>query len=334
MLLSRHTRRREFITLLGGGAAVNWSLRAHAQRPPLPVIGYLYLGTAQKSDYIVTAFRKGLSEMGFVEGRNVEIEFRWANFYVDQLRVLATELVDRKVAVLVTPASTAAVLAAKAATTTIPIVFSTGSDPIEMGFVTSLSRPGGNVTGVTGMTSGIASKRLDLLWRLVPNVTCFGVLVGNPKRGNIASMIAELQAAVASHGGRLEIVVTSYDLHDLDAAFESLTQKSAGALLVSNEFVAHGTELAIQAARHALPAIYSFREDAEAGGLMSYGPSITDNARKVGIYAGRILKGEKPGDLPVMQPTKFEFLINVKTAKGLGLEVPPTLLELADEVIE
>lgn len=325
-------QRREFIAIVGLIAAA-WPHAACAQQVTMPVIGYLYAGESQSNSYLVAAFRKGLSETGFAEGKNVVIEFRWAENQIGRLPTLAADLVDHKVAVIVTPASSVAMLAAKAATTTIPIVFSTGADPVEGGFVASLNRPGGNVTGVTGMTFRIAQKRLGLLHQLLPNATRFAVLVNNPGRFDNAMMIADLQAAAAAIGRQIEVVTTGENF-DIDMAFTILLRNRPDALLVSPELINYRAQLVTMAARYALPVIYCFREDAEAGGLMSYGPSLTDNARLVGIYTGRILKGEKPSDLPVMQATKFQFIINLRAARALRLDIPAELLVLADEVIE
>jgi putative tryptophan/tyrosine transport system substrate-binding protein len=325
-------RRREFLTLFGGTAAA-WPLAARAQRPVVPVIGYLYAGDPRTSSYLVAGFRKGPSETGFVEGRNVAIEFRWAENQIDRLPTLAAELIDRKVAVIVTPASSAAILAAKAATATIPIVFSTGADPVQAGYVTSLNQPSGNVTGITGMTYQIAPKRLGLLHQMLPSAARFALLVNNPESFDNASAITNLQAAVAVIGRKFDIVTTGGNF-DIDTAFASLVQKRTDAILVSPDLINHRAQLITMAARYVLPAIYCFREDAEAGGLMSYGPSLTDNVRLVGIYAGRILKGEKPAVLPVMQTVKFEFVINLTVARALQLDVPAELLVLADDVLE
>jgi putative tryptophan/tyrosine transport system substrate-binding protein len=268
-----------------------------------------------------------------VEGRNVAIEFRWAENQIDRLPTLAAELIDRKVAVIVTPASSAAILAAKAATATIPIVFSTGADPVQAGYVTSLNQPSGNVTGITGMTYQIAPKRLGLLHQMLPSAARFALLVNNPESFDNASAITNLQAAAAVIGRKFDIVTTDGNF-DIDTAFASLVQKRTDAILVSPDLLNHRAQLITMAARHVLPAIYCFREDAEAGGLMSYGPSLTDNVRLVGIYAGRILKGEKPAVLPVMQTVKFEFVINLTVARALQLNVPAELLVLADDVLE
>ena len=303
-----------------------------AQQLGVPGIGYLYGGDALSSSYLTAAFRKGLSETGFVEGKNVAIEFRFAENQIDRLPMLAAELVDRKVAVIVTLAGGRAILAAKAATEAIPIVFTTGGDPVEDGFVTSLNRPSGNVTGITGMTFKIAPKRLGLLHQLLPDAANFALLVNTPTAPDNAYMIKDLQAAAVAIGRKINIVTT--DGIDIDTVFASLLRNRIDAILVSPDLINYRAQLIATAARQALPAIYCFREDAEAGGLMSYGASLTDNARLAGIYTGRILEGEKPANLPVVQAAKFEFIINLKTARTLRLNVPTELLVFCDEVIE
>jgi ABC-type uncharacterized transport system substrate-binding protein len=327
-------QRRSFLTLLVGAAAA-WPLAAHAQQPAMPVIGYLDSGSPEPIANRVAAFRKGLSEAGYVEGRNVAIEYRWAHNANDRLPELAADLVRRRVDVIATPGSTPAAVAAKAATTTIPIVFFTGADPVQIGLVASLNRPGGNVTGVTNMNVELGAKRLGLLHELIPGAARFAVLV-NPNNSLVAgSMITELQAAARTLGRQIEVQTASTN-REIDTAFASLVQKRAAALLVTPDtlFFNRRVQLATLAARHAVPAIYSVREDAEAGGLMSYGASVTDMFRQVGIYTGHILKGAKPADLPVVQSTKFEFVINLGTARALGIDVPPSLLAIADEAIE
>jgi putative tryptophan/tyrosine transport system substrate-binding protein len=328
-------RRREFNTLLGGAAAVAWPRVAFAQQPAL-VIGYLDPGVPETSAHFVAAFRKGLSEAGYVEGRNVTIEYRWANYESNATarRVeLAADLVRRRVAVIVVTGNATA-LVAKAATTTIPIVFQGGGDPVRDGLVASLNRPGGNVTGVTNISGELAAKRFGLLQELVPAAARFAMLV-NPNTTFANAMIAETQAAAASFGRQVQVFTAKTNV-EIDAAFASVAQMRADALLVTPAvlFENRRVQVATLAVYNRMPALYASRDITEAGGLMSYGAGSEDQYRQVGIYAGRILKGEKPSDLPVMQPTKFEFVINLQTAKTLGITIPPTLLALADSVIE
>jgi putative ABC transport system substrate-binding protein len=327
-------RRREFISLLSGAVAAPallWPLVARAQQP---VIGFLRPGSPEPNAHLVAAFRKGLGETGYVEGRNVAVEYRWAHNFDDRLPELAADLVRLRVAVIATPGSTAAAAAAKSATTTIPIVFSAGGDPVLTGLVASLNRPGGNVTGVSSMSAELGAKRLGLLQELVPRAARFAVLV-NPNNPLAEAFVADVRAAAAAIGWQVEVLTASTS-RDIDAAFAMLVEKRADTLLVGLDplFVSSRVQLATLAARHAVPAIYPFRDDAEAGGLMSYGPSNTDLVRQAGIYTGRILKGEKPADMPILRATKFELVINLKTAKALGLTVPDKLLVAADEVIE
>jgi len=325
-------RRREFITLLGGAAA--WPLPVRAQQPAMPVVGFVYPGTPELSTGIVAAFRNGLGESGFTEGRNVTVEFRFA--YNDNARLpeLMADLVRRKVAVIVTPGSTPAALAAKAATTSIPIVFSVGTDPVEVGLVASISRPGGNVTGIGSLNSELAPKRLGLMIELVPSVDRFAILV-NPTNPNAELIVRDAQAAGSVIGRQVEILAAS-TAREIDSAFASLAQKRVDALVVSPDPLLDNRRLQLVtlAAHHRLPTIYSFRENVEIGGLMSYGSSARDRDRQAGIYVGRILKGETPANLPVMRAVKFEFVFNLQTARALGLDVPATLLAQADEVIE
>jgi putative ABC transport system substrate-binding protein len=275
-----------------------------------------------------------LAEFGYIEGRNVAIEFRFANNDTDRLPDLAADLVRRRVAVIATPASSHSLLTAKAATSTIPIVFSTGSDPVEAGYVASLNRPGGNVTGVTSMNSDVAPKRLGILHKLLPKAARFAVLL-NPFRNLASVMVTELEAGVAAIGRQIEFV-TVRDNREIDHAFSAFAQKQVDGLLISPGSLLDNrrVQLVIQAAIHRLPTIYPFRESVEVGGLMSYGSSAADRDRLVGVYTGRIRKGEKPADLPVMRAVKFEFIINLQTARALGIEVPPSLLAITDEVIE
>jgi putative ABC transport system substrate-binding protein len=326
--------RREFTMLLGSGAAAAvWPLPARAQQAAVPTIGYLYAGPPNRN--VEAAFRKGLSEMGFVDGRNVAIEFRYAEDQNDRLPALAAELARRRVAVIFANGGALAVPAAKAATTTIPIVFNTGADPVQAGLVSSFNRPGGNVTGISSMNTELTAKRLGLLDALLPAAARFAVLVNPTVPGTAASVTARAQATASTLGRQIDVFAASTS-GEIDTAFESMVQKRADALLIGTNafFASRWVQLATLAARHALPAIHFTRQFVEAGGLMSYGSSNTDMSRQGGIYVGRILKGEKPADLPVMQPTRFEFLINLQTAKALGITVPPTLLALADEVIE
>ena len=325
--------RREVITLLGGAAAA-WPVAARAQQGPLPVVGFVYPGTPELSTGIVAAFRKGLGEAGFTEGRNVDVEFRFA--YGDNARLpeLMADLVRRRVAVIVTPSSTPAALAAKAATTSIPVVFSVGTDAVEVGLVASLSRPGGNLTGITTLNAELAAKRLGLMLELLPKAERFAVLV-NPRNPITEPLTRDSQAAGTAIGRQVEIVAAS-SAREIDAAFATLVQKRVDALMVTPDALLDNrrVQLVTLAAHQRLPAIYAVREFVDIGGLMSYGSSAGDRDRLVGVYAGRILKGEAPANLPVMRAAKFEFTFNLQTARALGLDVPATLLAQADEVIE
>ncbi len=324
-------RRREFIAGLGGAAV--WPLAASAQRPTMPVIGYLNPESLQSRSDIIRAFRQGLAETGFVEGQNVLVEYRHAESQYDRLPALATELVRHSVAVIVA-GPTSAALAARAATTRIPVVFEVGGDPVELGLVASLNRPGGNLTGVTTLTLEVTAKRLELLHELVPAATPIALL-SNPARNSADAQVEEAQRAATVLGRRLQILNASSQ-SEIEAAFEALVQHRANALLVSPDplFTDRREQIIAMAARSAIPAMYAWREYAAAGGLISYGTSRLDAYRLVGTYAGRILKGDRPADLPVQQAVKIELVINLKTAKALGLEVPTSILLRADEVIE
>ena len=323
--------RRDFITLLGG-AAVAWPLSARAQQPAMPVIGYL--GSGEATSPTADMFRRGLGETGYVEGRNVAIESRFADGQYGRLPALAADLVGREVAVLVTSGGVHTALAAKAATPTIPILFAHGSDPVKSGLVASLNRPGGNITGITFLTTELESKRLGLLHELVPRATAIAVLV-NPANANVENQSKELKQAAGALGLQLHFVNHSSELV-FEADFAAIVRMRAGALLVAADpfYFNRRIQLVALAARHSIPAIYDFRAYAEAGGLASYGTDLADAYRQLGNYAGRVLKGEKPAELPVIQSTRFEFVINLKVAKALGIEVPPTLSARADEVIE
>jgi putative ABC transport system substrate-binding protein len=325
-------KRRDFMTLLGGAAATAWPLAPRAQQPAMPVVGFLRSTSFTDSAHLVNAFRRGLTEAGFVEGQNVALEYHAAENDSHRLQAIVTDVVRRPVAVIV--AHTPAALVARAATTRVPIVFTTGSDPARDGLVASLNRPGGNVTGVVFFGSVLGAKRLELLRQLVPKAAAIGLMM-NPTGTESDAERRDVQAAAQAMGQQF-VIVDAHRVDDIESAFATFVQRGVGALLVgATPFMASQRERIVAlAARHALPAIYALREFVTAGGLMSYGTSITEAYRQAGIYAGRILKGEKPADLPVMRSTKFELVINLKTAKTLGLDIPPTLLALADEVIE
>jgi putative tryptophan/tyrosine transport system substrate-binding protein len=326
-------RRREFIRLFGS-TAVAWPLIARAQQSAMPVIGFLNSVSAQPFASYVAGFRAGLKETGYIDGHNIAIEFRWAEGHYEQLPGMAADLVRRKVAVLVSTGGAPSVVAAKAATSTIPIVFTIGVDPVQLGLVTSLSHPGGNITGVYLLTAVMESKRLGLLRALLPGVQLIAVLL-NPNRPDHAEQTKQVQEAAAAAGQQTHILLASNE-SGIDAAFATAVQLHAGAMLVAADqfFNSQRDKIIALAARHAIPAIYEQREFALAGGLMSYGTNFRDGYRQAGTYVGRILKGEKPADLPVLQSTKFELVINLKTAKALGIEVPPSLSAEADEIIE
>jgi putative ABC transport system substrate-binding protein len=326
-------RRREFITLLGGAAAA-WPLAAHGQQTAMPVIGFLGISSPHIFMPRLAAFRQGLNEMGYVEGQNTTIEYRWANDQPDRLAELAVDLVRRNVSVIATTGGTASVLAAKAATSAIPIVFATGTDPIELGLVTSFNRPGGNITGVSFLTITVVAKQFEVLHEIVPNAGVVGLLV-NPTNATTADIIGKVQAAANALGQRLFVVNAAAE-RDLEATFATFVQQRVGALMVSPDvfFFGQRDRIVAFAARHAMPAIYASREFPAAGGLMSYGTDIDDAYRQEGVYVGRILKGEKPADLPVQQSVKVALVINFKTARTLGITIPLPLSGRADEVIE
>jgi putative ABC transport system substrate-binding protein len=325
-------KRREFLALLGGAAA-GWPRAARAQQPAMPVIGYLSTLSEAQGSHMLAAFRRGLGEVGFVDGRNLTIEFRWAEGRFDRLPGMAAELVRRPVDLLLAQAPPAA-LSAKAATTTIPVVFVVGFDPVASGLVASLSRPGGNATGMTLMSLPIGEKRLEMLRELAPKSSVIGMLV-NPLTPDAVPEIGSVQRAAQSLGLQLRMFTAS-TASEINAAFAGMAEQRPDALLVGTDpfFVDRRADLVARAAQLRVPAIYPFREFTAAGGLVSYGSNIANSYRQAGIYAGRILKGAKPADLPVMQPTTFELVINLRTANALGIEIPATLHARSDEVIE
>ena len=325
--------RRELLSALGGAAAA-WPLAARAQQPGTPVIGFLNSASAQGAAKQLAAFLKGLGENGYVEGRNVAIEYRWAESQFDRLPAMMADLVHRQVAVIAAT-TTPAALAAKTVTTTIPIVFETGTDPVQLGLVTSLNRPGGNITGVTQLIVEVAPKRLELLHELVPTARVIGLLVNQAAPALAQAQLRAIQSAADTLGLELQVLNASSE-HDFDAAFASLIRLRAGGLVIGahSVFTRSMEQLANLTVRHSVPAVYLYREFAAAGGLASYGPDITESYRMAGIYTGRILKGEKPADLPVQQVTKIELYINLKTAKALGITVPLPLSGRADELFE
>jgi putative tryptophan/tyrosine transport system substrate-binding protein len=327
-------RRREFITLLGGAAATAWPLAARAQQPALPVVGFLGSGSSQSDAFRVAAVRQGLIEAGYVEGQNVAFEYGWAEDQYERLPALAAELVRRQVAVIISIGGITSAVAAKSSTATIPIVFATGGDPINSGLVASLNRPGGNVTGVNFLTETLIAKQFEVLHETVPRTALIGFLV-NPTSSLAEPETKDLLAAAESVGQKL-LVVQAHTDSELEAAFVTLAQQHPGALMLGGDvfFLSRRNKLVELTARQSMPTIYNLREYVVAGGLMSYGTSITEAHRIAGFYAGRILKGEKPADLPVQQSTKVELVINLKTAKALGLNIPLPLIGRADEVIE
>jgi ABC-type uncharacterized transport system substrate-binding protein len=326
-------RRREFITLLGGAAAA-WPLAARGQQPAMPIIAYLGAASPHTGIQILAALRQSLAEAGYVEGRNVVIEPQWAAGQYERLPAMAAEMVHRRVSVIVATGGTAAALAAKAATTTIPLVFSVTDDPVALGLVASLARPGGNATGVTFLLAELGAKQLGLLRELVPTATRIGLLV-NPNNTTSKAQTSDVVAAASAVGATIDVVRAS-DSREIERAFEALVRNKADALLVGTDpfLFSRRVQLATLAARHAIPAIYPVRENTDVGGLMSYGTSLSEVYRQVAAYTVRILNGAKPADLPVVRSTKFEFVINLPTARALGLEVPAMLLARADEVIE
>ena len=326
-------KRREFITFLGGAVAA-WAIGARAQQSAAPVIGFLSSRSPRESAHLVTAFRQGLRDLGYTDGENVQIEYRWAENQTDRLPALAAELVGRPASVIAATGGMVSAQVAKAATLSIPVVFIVGDDPVDGGLVDRLNRPGGNLTGMSLSIAALGAKRLELLRRLIPSVTMIGILV-NPNYSSSDQQLSDLQVAARAYGLQIDVQRASNE-QEIETAFAILAEHHVGALVIASNplFESRRNQVVALAARYLLPAIYSLREYTAAGGLMSYGSIISDMYWQAGIYTGRILKGEKPAELPVMQPTKFELLINLKTANALGLEIPPTLLALADEVIE
>ena len=327
-------KRREFITLLGGSVAA-WPLTARAQQPALPAVAFLRTGSANTSARFVAAFRKGLNETGYVEGQTVTVEYHWLEGQYDRLPALMSDLVRRQVAVIATIGTAQTALAAKAATATIPIVFGEGEDPVRLGLVASIARPGGNVTGINYLVNELAAKRLRLLHDLIPKAIRVAVLLDPANASSAESTLRDVQEAAPTIGLQIRILNAS-TIGEIDAAFATFARERPDALFVAPDafFVSRAMQFATLTARDRIPATFSLRDYVEAGGLMSYGSDLADAFRQVGVYTGSILKGAKPADLPVLQPTKFEFVINLQTARALGIEVPPGVLSIADEVIE
>jgi putative tryptophan/tyrosine transport system substrate-binding protein len=326
-------KRREFIALLGG--ATVWPLAARAQQPAMPVVGLINSGFPETSAHRVAAFRQGLSELGYVEGQNVTIEFRWAEGHYNRYPEFVTDLIRRKASVIATGASTPATLVAKAATSTIPIVFGAGEDPVKVGLVASLARPGGNLTGVNFFTGEVAAKRLGLLLEMIPKTKRLAILVNPENPSTAESTVRDVQAAAPALGLQIQVFKAT-TIREIDSAYAALMREQPDALLVGGDgFInSRRVQLALLGVRHSLPTMYAVRDYPEAGGLMSYGTSFSDTFKQIGLYCARILKGSKPADLPVLQSTKFELVINMQAARTLGLEVPPMLLARTDEVIE
>lgn len=333
MIIRDRLRRRDFVAIAGGAVAV-WPLATRAQQPAMPVIGFLHSGSPGPTATSLAAFRHGLKEAGYVEGQNVKSEYRWAEGQDEQLPALADDLVRLRVAVIAGLNSTAAVRAAKTATTAIPLVFAIGADPVKVGLVATFNRPGGNITGVSFQANLLVAKRLELLSELVPAAATIGMLV-NPNNPNAESDRRDVQAAAGALGRNLRVLAAGA-ASDFESAFATLARERVAALFVNVDalFTARRDQLVALAARHAIPAIYDRREFVAAGGLISYGPNLSAVYHQVGVYTGRILKGAKPADLPVLQPTKFELVVNLRTAKSLSLAIPPPILVRADEVIE
>jgi putative ABC transport system substrate-binding protein len=326
-------KRRDFITLLGGAAA--WPLAARAQQPLAPVVAFVHGGAAETSEPFVAAFRKGLNQTGYVEGQNLTVEYHWLEGQYDRLPALMTDLILRRVAVIATPGSAPVSMAAKAATMTIPIVFGVGQDPVQLGLVASLARPGGNATGINFFSQEVGAKRLGLLHELVPKAVRVAVLLNPANSASAETTLREAEEAATSLGLQIQVLKASTS-REIDTAFASLARDRADALLVAPDtfLSSRRVQFATLTARDRIPVAYANRDDVVVGGLMSYGASVADMNRQVGDYAGRILKGAKPADLPVAQSTKFEFVINLQTARALGIEVPPNMLTIADEIIE